>query len=240
MRNLPNLAATLAAALLAIVVAGCAGPHRTPLRPEAAERIKHIALASVDAPKGVSVTTCQSNGAFATMGAIGGLIGGAFQALADSSATNRLSSALQGRQADLGERLAAAVEAGIQGNGFHVTRVDVARREPGAPIDDPKTVVTEADAVLDVTFRSVEYACLQPSISVATRLWDRGTGRILYADETFYANISGYADSPGIKPDPAFRFASVSALVESPDRALDGLRAGVDQIALRITERTRR
>lgn len=228
------------------LLAACDGVRRVPMTEQGRASVERIALTRVEAPEQVVVTTTNPAGAaFFAFGAIGGLVAGSLDSAASESATTRVMESLNGRHRMLGEHLTEALKASLTEGGYDVREIAVRRKAPRTLLEDLRDVSFEGDALLDVVIRETRYSGayggkFRPHVSTQVRLLERSSGRVLYADEIYYADISGYADSPAIKPAEDSTFASLSALEGNPDRTLSSLQSGLEQVAKRVGERMSR
>lgn len=228
------------------MLAGCGGVRRMPMTEQSRSVIERVAVARAAAPAGVSVnaTSPVSPGLYG-YGAIGGLVAGLLNASASNGATTRMNESLGGRNRQLGAWMTEALKIALVESGYQVREIEVRRKEPLAMVEDLQAISFDEDALLDVVVSEVGYSGpggmhLRPWLSAQVRLVARSSGKTLYADEIYYADISGYADSPAIKPDAEFKFANLNALAEDPDRSLAVLKTGLELIAKRIGERMNR
>jgi hypothetical protein len=140
----------------------------------------------------------------------------------------------------LGADLTAALDQGLQRQGWIVRRADVARDRPDALLADPTDHAGPGEAVLDVALVSAGYMaagisdpygpCVTTQARLSTATEPPAT---LYTEQISYGACAfpGYAALPA---GPGYRYDSYDDLAAHAGAAADGLRRGTAAIAQRI------
>jgi hypothetical protein len=133
----------------------------------------------------------------------------------------------------------SAVETALDARQYRVIRAPASRSQPNTWLESYGYVATEADAILDLVIRSVGYVApaalrnYRPVVQVSARLVAGPTRQVVYAEQISY----GLRDLRGetvIQADRQFSFRNYSDLAASPDRAAEGIRAGIRHVASSI------
>jgi hypothetical protein len=140
-----------------------------------------------------------------------------------------------------GTELRAAITAMLQSEGFEVVYVPVKHNEMGDMIDRDTPLGVQVDGVLDVAlmFKFVGYSEAEldkigPFAGVRVQLFRPGWKKRIFSDSIEYASYPAW--TPILRADSKYVFGSADEVLKDPDRAIEGLRAGIPL----ITEEIRR
>ena len=171
-------------------------------------------------------------------GANFGMVGTLVAQLDMSSKSSRLTQALDPQTTALQERLAVRLARALSAEGYDSTVVPVAgdrSRREAVPAALP--VPADAYITLDVQARyiaagpSSDYL---PYVRVSVAQNDTRTGKVLYEDTLAYGYDQDNAHVVHLPSDNRYRFKDIDSLLSNPDKAREGLQAGVDAIVAQI------
>lgn len=225
-------------AILTALLASCAGVPKLPLRAEAKQSIKRIALVETPEPKSYSMNPGSAPGGAAlyAFGAIGGAILGGIEASRAEAAATRFTEAVAPLKPALADTMLAQLEKGLIAKGYQVTRVPMPpKTEDGKELDVTK-IEGEFDAALFVSFAggySAASSDVVPNIFAVASLYSRNGNEKLFNDRYLYGR-NRFVKFTLIEPESKFSLASVDVMYGNISVAVDGMRSAVTQIAERV------
>jgi hypothetical protein len=232
---------TLRAACLAVaatILASCASAPKMALRPEAKQSIKRIALVEVQEPPRYFMYPGQMPGGAALylFGALGGAVLGGIEASRTESATTRFTSAVMPLKPELSGVLIGQLETGLRNKGYDVLRVAAPPNKADGKDPDYSKVEGKFDAILAtnlVAGYSNDSGAVAPRVSVSVVLLSQpGTSKVF--EDTYIYSLRKVGELVQIVPDPKFSVATVDAVYDHIDTAVEGLRTATAKIAERV------
>lgn len=224
--------------ICAVVLTACASTPKVALSPEAKQGLKRIAVVQTTEPEKYFVYPGQLPGGFVfyMFGAIGGAVIGGIEASRIESATTRFTTAVSPLQPDLSGTLLSGVEEGLRAKGYEIHRVPAPPMLPDGKAYDLSRVDGPFDAVLVTELRGgyvAEGKGVAPSVTVSASLMTKsGSDRIFATTYTY--SPEGRGEVVQIEPDENFVVASVDAIYDDVNVAVEGLRTGARKVAERM------
>lgn len=225
---------------LIVFLTGCGTPiERHAFNKESAQKLKTFDLAKNTQPETYNVNIIAHPGM--SFGLIGGLI-----AAADlSSKSTTLTNALDPKETQLKERLAATLRSNLEQLGY-ITKI-VNTSSTGTAKETLATLQpsSQSDAIL-ITELNIGYIAAgvstpyQPYLSVNALLSDSKTGQILYQDTITYGYTFQNSESVHLNADPKFSFSNMEALTKEKDTAREALFKGIEAISAQISNDLKR
>lgn len=228
--KITRLAALLVAA--SALLAGCAQVPRQAFNAQAAKSIHKVVLARSQNQTQYDTNILGHPGM--SFGLIGGLI-----AAADMQAKSvKLTTAIDPKETRVQERLADKLKARLEQAGYEPSVLVL----PAGTTPDQALALGKkepADAVLLVDLYAGYWAAgpstdYFPRMLAKVKAMDVHTQKVLYEDSISYGYAMPQMQTVHLASDPAYRFASVDALVADPAKTREGLYAGVDALAEQI------
>ncbi|KAF0814516.1 hypothetical protein IGB42_00570 [Andreprevotia sp. IGB-42] len=215
--------------LLSMLFTGCASVSKQAFNKEAAQNIKSVTFARQDVQETYAIQIV------AHPGFSGGLIGGLIAAADMADKTDKLTAKLDPKVTKLREKLSQQLVDALGQAGYVVDVVN-------APGDDAPITTAAAmhgkvktDAVLATRIYAAYIAAgastpYYPYVHAEVVLEDNKTGKVLYQDIVSYGYTFPNAKTVHLAGGENFRFADMTELLASPDKARDGLVQGVQAI----------
>ncbi len=227
----------IALVLSALLATGCATVDKTAFSPEAKKTIKTVAVIGVNEPDSYFLHPGMAPGGAALymFGALGGLILGGIEASRAQAATNEFTLALKPTQPDVASHWNDSVLTLVQAKGYEATPLPSLPMKSGGKEVDCSSLAGKFDAVLLTTIATgyaVETAT-EPRVSATVKLLSGNCAKTYYADSFLYA-AKPLGKLTHIERDKQFSFASRDALIADPQKAKDGLRTGLTEIAKKV------
>ena len=217
-----------------ISLAACATPKQKFDR-AANQGIQTIALLPCDEPSDLE------SGMVTHPGQVFGIAGMIVGSIDKAEKSSGLTQQMRATKFSACAELLSALETGLQARNYRVVRAAAERPAPNTWIENYGSVPTEADAILDVVIRSVGYVApaalrnYRPVVRVSARL-AAGPGRqVVYSEQISY----GLRDQRGetvIPADQQHGISDYAELSSSPERAAEGIRAGIRRVAQSIAQ----
>jgi len=223
---------------LGIVAAlgGCAIQSQVAFNPAENRHIRSVALVSIPNPPAPTIRNNASPAAI-----LGGGIGAGIAAAASASENqDPFVKLLAAQKFDFSKEMERAISERLRKMGYRVIPVQMSRENPyGLLKDYDKVPAGGADAILDATnsvffgYSNVNLmdAKYRPQLHVYVRLVDSKTKNVLYGDEMQFGYLNPIVSAAKLPAPDKYFYASVEDLLADPKRTVEGLRAGIDQIA---------
>ncbi len=175
-----------------------------------------------------------------------GLIGGLAQASDMQSKTNQYTDKMRQMNLQMGAEIAQALQRELKNQNYEI--IYLSDQRPAIKNEnqaDYSAVRTDADAILDVWYVTVGYLFTAGSLDY--KPWIRVSARLISAKDQspLYFRAFNYgADltSEGIEnigADPKYAYRNFDLLMNKADESAEGLKSGVNPIAVRMGEQLR-
>lgn len=230
-----SFAAVLSVSLL---TGGCATVDKTAFSSESKKKIKTVAVISVAEPEKYFLNPGQAPGGAALymFGAIGGLILGGIEATRAENATKEFTASVKLTNPDVARHWNDSVIALLQSKGYEVAQLaQLPKRADGKEIDC-SSISGKFDAVLFSSIStgySVESG-VEPRVFASVRLASSNCTETHFSDGIVYSS-KPLGKFTHIVRDTKFTFPNRDALLADPQKAKEGLRTGLTEIAKRAT-----
>jgi len=227
-------------AVAILLLGACASVPRQEFDKQAQGAVKKIALLQVPEPKEISVINIGgASGMF-------GLIGGLAQAGDIQSKTNQYTDKMRQMNLQMGAEIAQALQRELKKQNYET--VYLSDQRPAIKNEnqaDYSAIRTDADAILDVWYVAVGY--LSTANSFDYKPWVRVSARLVSAkdhSQLYFRAFNYGADltSEGIEnvgADPKYAYRNFDLLMSKADESAEGIKSGVNPIAVRIGEQLR-
>jgi hypothetical protein len=231
-----TLAAVLSSASLLIV--GCASVERTAFSPESKKQIKTVAVIAVAEPDKYSLNPGQLSGGSAlyAFGALGGLVLGSIEATRAENATNEFTAAVKPTSPDVARHWNESIVSLLKSKGYDAVQIAELPKKPDGKELDCSSVAGKFDAVF-ISSISTGYEIesgVDPRVFASVRFASSNCVDTHFSDGIIYSS-KPLGKFTHIERDPSFTFPSRAALLADPQKAKDGLRKGLTEIAKRAT-----
>lgn len=222
--------------LAAGLATGCVNIQRADYDKTANSRVHKVALLRIVEPgRPVVMNVGGAAGAF-------GLVGGVVQANLDESHAKDFKEALDARNVKFAPDLAQSIMELLRSKGFEVVYLEGQRPKLGADGKsvDYSGIQTDADAILNVWFGTNGYVspsfsgAYQPWVSIGAEVVDARTRQRMYYRifrSGFTTNIENIED---VGFDERYKFDSAGDLVQSVDKAVEGLKDSYKRVVQRM------
>lgn len=219
--------------LAAAFLSGCATIKRQAFNAAAAGHVKTIVIAQAENQSEYTAFVLGHPGM--SFGLIGGLVAAADMQMK----TNKLTAAINPKEARLQERFTERLTAKLAQAGYetvHVVLPKDTKPEQAAAIAKQSK---PGDAVLVVALNGAYWAAgptsdYFPRLIAQVRKVDVKTDKLLYEDTITYGYAQPQLESVHLASEPTYRFANIDVLVADPVKTRQGLYAGLDAVADQI------
>jgi hypothetical protein len=235
-----NYARKAVALLLVCLVAGCASVQKVSLKPEAKQKIKHIALIEVPEQSRYAMYPGQAPGlaALYVFGALGGLLVGGIESGRIESATNRFTEAVLPYKPNVSSLMLEKLEIGLKQKGYEVTRIPEPPKSKDNNEYDFAKVQGEYDAILASNMTasySAEKNGFGPRVVAIVNLIGKPANTPLFTDMYLFSSQKA-GDAIHLVSDKKYSVADTDILHQNIPIAVDGMKDGASQIADRILQ----
>lgn len=219
---------------LLLVTLGACAAHKQAFNKDAHQDVKTVGL--LEPASGGEYVVVNHGHVGAGFGLIGGLI-----AVADmQSKTNEFTELMKARNFNLAEEYQNMLNAELQNAGYTVKLIKPERKK-AAFLENYDNLDKDVDAYLDLGV-SAGYLCASsmsdyiPTVRSGVRLVKNGSKEIIYQDILIYGYEQRWGNAVTFAADQKYFFKDFGELEKDPDRALEGLRAGIPTIAKRVAQ----
>lgn len=224
-----------AALAVSALLVGCGAIPKQDFNAAANTHVKKIAVVTGTEPDEYMVQLVHHPGG--SFGLIGGMVAAADMASKSSTFTSAAQPNMPELFSVIEQELAA-----LETDGRYDLEIAGLRKGDNSKfLDDYKTFVGEADAVLDIRLKIVGYRALYPTspyvptVMATSQLVDVKTNQVLYEATLHYGEPWIKRDGlVQIDNDSAYAFSDFNALTHDVDKASEGMVAGAKAVAHRI------
>lgn len=229
-------------AALPALAAGCAVQSQVAFDPAQTQHIRTVALINIPKPPAPTIRNHASPAVLVG----GGLAAGVAAASSASENQDPFGKLLASQRFDFAREMEQAITERLRGMGYRVVRVEFARENPYALLKDYDKVPTAgADAILDATngvffgYSNVNLmdSKYRPHLHVYMRLVDAKTKNVLYGDEMLYGYTNPFVSAAKLPAPDKYFYPEVEGVLADPQRTVEGMRAGVRDIAEHMARR---
>lgn len=230
---------TIAALLPVFLLAtGCATVEKTPLSVESKQKIRTIAVVAVPEPEKYFLNPAPTPGgqALYMFGALGGLVLGGIEATRAKNATDEFTASVSTTNPDVAEHWNESVLASLQSRGYAVTKVPPLPMLTDGKKVDCNSVSGKFDAVLLTTI-SAGYAvesAVEPLVHAQVQLLSSSCSDVHFSDAFLYS-AKAVGSNTHIAREAKYSFPSREALLANPGTAKEAMRAGLSEIARKVS-----
>lgn len=215
---------------------GCAVQSQVAFDPAQNRHIRTVALVNIPSPPAPTIRNHASPAGL--LG--GGLAAGAAAAASASENQDPLVKLLASQRFDFAKEMEQALTDRLRKMGYRVVRVEFARDNPYGLLNDyNKVPIGGADAILDATngvffgYSNVNLmdSKYRPHLHFYLRLVDAKSKNVLYGDELQFGYHNPLMSGSKLPAPDKFFYGSIEDVLADPKRTVEGLRAGIGQIA---------
>jgi hypothetical protein len=221
---------------MVVLAGGCAIQSQVAFDPAQNRHIRTVALVNIPTPPAPTIRNHASPAVL--LG--GGLAAGV--AAASSAAGNQdpFGKLLASQRFDFSKEMEQAITERLRRMGYRVVRVEFARENPYGLLKDYDKVPTAgADAILDATngvffgYSNVNLtdSKYRPHLHVYMRLVDAKTKDVLYGDEMIFGYTNPFMSAAKLPAPDKYFYGEIEEVLADPHRTVEGLRAGIRDIA---------
>ena len=221
---------------MGVLAGGCAIQSQVAFDPAQHQHIRTVALVNIPNPPAPTIRNHASPAVL--LG--GGLAAGVAAASSASENQDPFGKLLASQRFDFAKEMEQALTERLRKMGYRVVRVEFARENPYALLKDYEKVPTAgADAILDATngvffgYSNVNLmdSKYRPHLHFYVRLVDARTKNVLYGDEMIFGYTNPFMNAAKLPAPDKYFYANLEDVLADPQRTVEGMRAGIRDIA---------